>query len=117
MNSLSWLLYIAGVSHGLSIFLGVMGGIGLIFGAISCLYFLVEKETLAPRKFFIVPVIGFVLMCMSILIPSEKTIMYIAASEYGEKVIQSKEVKDIANPAIDLLKQWMKKESAKLNKE
>jgi hypothetical protein len=116
MNSLSWLLYFAGVVGGLSTLFALLAFAGIVIGTFACAIVAGHTEQTPPKKLLAIPIIGLVFAVLACLIPNEKTIMYIAASEYGEKVMNSKEVQDLKNPAMDLLKQWMKKESEKLNK-
>lgn len=42
-----------------------------------------------------------------IVIPRHDTIMMIAASEYGESALKSDDVKEIVNPAKQILKNWI----------
>jgi hypothetical protein len=116
MNSLSWLLYIASVVGSLSGFFAVLGMLLIIAGGMLCGLYAVETNKFPLKKLIAIPVTGLIFCLIACLIPSEKTIMYIAASEYGEKVVNSKEVQDLKNPALDLLKTWMKKESERIAK-
>lgn len=58
-----------------------------------------------------------VLMALLTIIPSKSTLTLIAASEVGDKVLQSEQVKGVVNPGIDLLKTWLKRETERLQKE
>ena len=47
-------------------------------------------------------------------IPSKQTVMMIAASQYGEKILESRAVKELTDPALDLLKNWITSENEKM---
>lgn len=47
-------------------------------------------------------------------IPSKQTVMMIAASQYGEKILESRAVKELTDPALDLLKNWITSENEKI---
>lgn len=117
MNTLSWLLYLAGIAGNLSTFFGLSSFFMIIIGGFFCLAVAGHTEKTPPKKLLAIPIIGFIFAIIACFIPNEKTIMYIAASEYGEKVVNSKEVRDLANPASELLKTWIKKETERLTKE
>lgn len=117
MNTLSWLLYFAGVAGNLSTFLSISAFFMIIIGIFACGVYAGHYERTLPKKLIAIPIIGFIFAITACFIPNKETIMYIAASEYGEKVVNSKEVQDLKNPAVDLLKQWMKKETERLTKE
>jgi len=94
MNSLSWLIYlsdllpsVANTAGGFAIFLGVTL-VGILFFKIM---WEITEKTESPIKAHWKSLISlFVfLVTISIITPSRNTILLIAASEYGEKVIES----------------------------
>lgn len=117
MNTLSWLLYLAGVAGNIAGFLAIIVLALAILQLGIVIAYAIEKEMLPPRRLWISGAVAVILGIIASIIPNKETIMYIAASEYGEKVVNSKEVRDLANPATELLKTWMKKETERLAKE
>lgn len=116
MNSLSWLLYFADVVDGFTKVFGVFGGVMIIVGAICCIARAAELGLPPLKSFYALFAGGFLFILIAVFTPSRNTIMYIAASEYGEKIIMSKEVQDLKNPAFELVREWMKKETDRLKK-
>ena len=117
MNSLSWMIYaiqIAGNITELSLFITIFGSVGI---ATACLFSYFEE---APqwRQWVLSRMLPIVLVAVSIFIfaPNRKTLLLIAASQYGEKLVQSDDVKSVVNPGIDLLKAWIKSETERLAK-
>lgn len=106
LNTLSLIIYFASVSTSVVLLLIVIS-IVLIIAYIA--YVTNEK---AKFKYKYVPFIAVVLIFLSALIPSEKTIYLIAASELSEKVYNSSEGQQIAN----LIKNWLKKNSENISK-
>lgn len=116
MNSLSWFLYAA----------DVVGNIGFIFAlaAISCIGFCVicvlgqavsegEMSKDCPNVWWYwwrCAVYGGVLLTISALFPTKGTMYAIAASQAGEKIAQSEQVRGIADDATKALQQWIKRQ-------
>ena len=50
------------------------------------------------------------------LVPSRQTVLLIAASEMGERVLNHPRVNQVIDPGIDLLTTWMEKEKHELQK-
>lgn len=116
MNSLSWLLYFADVVDSFSKVFAVFGVIGVLGFGILCIARAAEFGLPPLKSFYALFAGGFLFILISVFTPSRNTIMYIAASEYGEKIIMSKEVQDLKNPAFELVREWMKKETDRLKK-
>jgi hypothetical protein len=113
MNSLSWLIYLSEVTGSISgVFAGLsaFGFVVVIFGFI--LHMVIKEQIWPDGKYWVL--IPIAAMFISAVIPSKKTVMMIAASEYGEKIIKSKAVEELADPAMDLLKTWIASENARL---
>ncbi len=136
MNSLSWLLYLSGVVGSINsflIFVTVAFGAGsVITGAIFIITRIVASETHRKqderadnlalsnsfRKFFIIFITLFTVVgCIANLVPDRRTMIMIASSEVGEKVINSEGVQKVIDPSIDLLKTYMEKEMLSVQKE
>ena len=114
MNSLSWLIYLSQMVENLgvlAVLAALFGGAGTIivmgftaleFGAMSRTAF----KTFCWIMGISIPVIIFV--------PSQKTLMLIAASQYGEMVAKSPQVAQIVDPSFEFLKTFIEKETKKL---
>lgn len=55
-------------------------------------------------------VYGGVLLTLAALFPSKSTMYAIAASQAGEKIAQSEQVRGIADEATKALQQWIKRQ-------
>ena len=111
MNNLSWLLYLADVCDS---FKGIVTGLlvlsccGAVFLGVAILVLLVEESTekgWAIWRLTLKYVIGLFLFSSisMVLIPQKSTVYAIAASEVGEKVIES----PTAKKAVDALNRWL----------
>ena len=110
MNDLSWLIYLADVCDGLGAFFGCLAFILLPASVVwGIVVFAVhmdrcpEETKKTAMSFWWVPflaVIAGLLMCLT---PSKDTVYAIAASEVGEKVIES----PTAKKAVDALNAWL----------
>jgi hypothetical protein len=92
MNSLTWMIYIAGVVGNLQSLLLILGiplltG-GLIFYVVNM--FMGEDGELNTAPLAVTAIAGFVFCLVSSLIPSERTIYLMAASQIGETVVTDK---------------------------
>lgn len=47
----------------------------------------------------------------SSLLPSRQTVLLIAASEIGERIVTSERAQSVIDPSVDLLKTWMQRET------
>jgi ABC-type Fe3+ transport system permease subunit len=57
-------------------------------------------------------VIVAVILC--VILPSKQTILLIAASEVGERVLSNEKVTSIIDPSVEYLQAWIKNELGKL---
>jgi len=133
MNNLSIFIYLADLIPAIgSLCFGfaVVSGIGMFVSAMIYDFNRVtfyrdnkyEKEETAfyrncgskGLKFF--PITFLVCCIIGTIIPSRNTIMMIAASEFGETLYKSEEVKEILNPASKLLKSYINDELNKREK-
>lgn len=120
MNGLSWMIYFAGVSEGLSILLAVAGIIMLIIFFIRILIAAADApfdETEAAKKEWRSghkPALLIAIPCLlvSALLPSDTTLYAIAASQYGEKLAST----ETANKAVQALNIWLDKQIAQSGK-
>ena len=142
MNSLSWLIYLAGVSQSLSVFLVLLCVVSATVGmlltviAIVCLgtrdsngYALAndryqdrqEIHKSAKRWAVRFGILFVVFGMFSNLLPERKTVLLIAASEIGERTLNSEKmaavgarVNSVIDPSIELLNTWIVKQTEEL---
>jgi hypothetical protein len=119
MNTLSWLIYFAGISESLIILFTILG-ILLTIGSLFMMMVSADPETKSDEKFNKpirwTLISGITFLVLLVFVPNQKTIMLIATSEIGEKVVKSEQVANIADPSIALLKAWIEKQTKELNK-
>lgn len=119
MNMVSWFLYGSDLVDKIGnfcfavlitgVFVGIMG---LIFGPMI-LMMLEDTEITSAQIARAVKTAAIVWCCAAVLyvfIPSKNTLYAIAASEVGEKVVQSEAVQGIASDAQKALAQWIKRQ-------
>jgi len=125
MNTLSWLIYMSSVLPSLSTFLAFTC---LIAGFIFIIFFIIaivshidgHDENISDLRARAVSkplakIAGAYLLVVGIItamIPSQKTVLLIAASEVGEQVIKSKQFSDTLDPSMEFIQQWVKKQTS-----
>lgn len=116
MNQLSWLIYFAGVSDSISSVLNTIFVLSIIISALGVLGCAIVSAASDENHFpllkpFLLPVIGAFLVSgiLTSFVPSKETVYAIAASEYGERALQS----PTATKAIKALNAWLDKQAAK----
>ena len=127
MNSLSWLIYMAQVLTSLgNLFIGIafLAFVGVFAGIIMAL--LVTSYEREKDSFAIINRNGRTtlswsvpLFVVSVLLgnglPNKDTLYAIAASQLGERIVQSGEAKELANDAYVALRAWLKKQTETKN--
>lgn len=107
MNSLSWMLYLGTLSQGVSTALGILGGLLVALVAGTALVETIEERKMPLHgkrwRIFAVAMVAIAVACV---LPSQHTVLLIAASELGENVANSKDGQEM----IDLLKAKIKRE-------
>ncbi len=125
MNSLSWIIYAADVVRSTNIILillMVLIPVIVIFKMLHAEYndglVRLNKPTQEKENFpFTVKQMitaWCVIAVVSVAIPSRQTVILIASSEYGEKILNNPKIGEIVDPSIDLLKTWIEKEKNEL---
>ena len=115
MNSLSWMIYLANIAGNLSIVLAALG-IALIIGGVFCVMKVdldnigAEKKLSWPRWPFIVAVPLFVI---SALLPSERAVYLIGASQMGEKVIEDPATAEMMRDVREIISSKLKEMKVK----
>lgn len=109
MNSLSWLIYVAGIVDAINGALGASVVVLVIVGILKNVYsahhndFYDHKPKMAyTAKPFLIAVI---IMLLSAPVPSKSTLYMIAASEMGERAVKSEMAGDLA----EIIKKEIKK--------
>ena len=137
MNNLSILIYLSGVTATLASFLTFVTVVFGILGLVCLIVWLVahdetdashrrlEGEALAGRRearknswkwFWRFCGLFVFVGALASFVPSRQTVLLIAASEMGERVLNHERVNQVIDPGIDLLKTWMEKEKLDLQK-
>ena len=62
-------------------------------------------------------IVEFITCLLFVFVPNRQTMILVAASEVGEKVLTNDKVTNIIDPSIDLLQTWIKNELTNLKKE
>lgn len=114
MNELSWLIYLAQVLTSLGYLFVGMSIILLIAAAIGVLAACIahdEADVKTARKVAFV-CIPLCVLCAFVgnVLPNKETLYAIAASQLGERIVQSGEVKELSNDAYAALRVWLKKQ-------
>lgn len=128
MNNLSWLIYAADVSVGLSVILGISGFFATFSGAITLIWATFSgepyiyrgeqrekriaqheatKATVKRRSPRLIAA-GLSAWILVAVIPSKETVYAIAASEMGEEVLKSQ----TAGKAMQALNAWLDRQIA-----
>jgi hypothetical protein len=139
MNSLSWLIYLAGVAEGLSTVatvIALLSGIASIAAWIAFFASFDETDSVGRRysdemieqaRKVVRPTIrrvAFTLLFTSIFasvtnvaMPSRQTILLVAASEMGERALMSRPVQEVIDPSVELLQTWIRQQTAAIREE
>ena len=124
MNDLSWLIYladIAGSVGGLLTFLAVIAGatavVSLIVTGIAVADRHLETAAASRRIFRQAMPAGIVVGLIAGFMPGRQTVMMIAASEIGQRAVNSASVAGVVDPSLELLKTWIAKTTAEMKKQ
>ena len=124
MNDLSWLIYladIAGSVGGLLTFLAVIAGatavVSLIVTGIAVADRHLETAAASRRIFRQAMPAGIVVGLIAGFMPGRQTVMMIAASEIGQRAVNSASVAGVVDPSLELLKTWIAKTTAAMKKQ
>ena len=138
MNTLSWLIYIAGVTGTLGNFLifiaSVLGVIGVIFFIAAAIQLdetdsqsrPLDPDKLTERRksrgycwrYFWWGFMGmWIVGGIAAIMPSRQTVLLIAASEIGEQVVNHQRIIGVLDPSIELLQTWIQQQTASIRQE
>ena len=138
MNSLSFLIYLAGVTGSVGSFLTFLAVVFGILATLSMVVWLVMHDetdrfsdrlkgddlvacrsmrTKAWRWFWGFTGLLVLAGCIASITPTRQTVLLIAASEMGERVLNHPRVNSVVDPGIELLTAWMEKETREIKKQ
>jgi len=131
MTSLSWFIYFASLVNSIS---NVFAMAAIVLIVLFCASFIMhgimndnvsrnDKETLDANYkyvksirrplYWLIPIFIFI----SIVVPSRDTLILIAASEIGQKVVFSEQMQNALSPSGELIQTWIKNETQKIQSE
>ena len=135
MNSLSVLIYLAGVAGSINAFVVFLTVVFGVLAAASLVLFLftldetdsyhrqLPEDVLTGKRetrkkawrymWLFLGIMTFTGITASV-IPERQTVLLIAASEMGERVLNHPRVDQVVDPGIELLTTWMRTETEKL---
>lgn len=130
MNTLSWFIYLIGVIPAIghfALFTAITSAIACVIVIAAHVISRVEEYTESHKEQFdtkSAPLFRYwrkvflsifcVAVPVAILIPSQKTMVLIGASEFGEKMLSSDKAQKLLDPSYQLLEAWINKELEKL---
>lgn len=132
MNTLSWLIYLASVTGsigGFFTFIAFITGLGTFIGIGGILITRIsitdaiiaddvtklEKLSVFFRKWIFIFASLFLFSgTTSVILPERNTVLLIAASEIGEKVVASEKISSVVDPSIELLKTWIEEQTIQI---
>jgi hypothetical protein len=124
MNSLSWFIYLTQIvdnvrefAVGVSIFVGLSAGIALGFFVGHTVFEMDprsdrDKWAFDLRRTLVRAYISVMVpaLLLALLAPTRQTMLMIAGSEMGERLVNS----DAGNQGLDLIRKWIKQETDKI---
>lgn len=135
MNTLSWIIYTIEVVGNFKTLLLIFGLVGLASAAINIvaalisyadrdMYYRSGEDDKARNKFFYslkwffsILSLGIFLLVVNAVLPSQRTMILIAGSEIGERVITHDKVQSVFDPSVELLQKWIEKETIAITEE
>ncbi len=126
MNNLSLLIYLAGVTGNLGGFLVFVATVFGVLSGICAIVWIVTYDSTSwstpenaqrARKGswrWIWAFLGLMIFTgsLSALMPSRQTVLLIAGSEMGERVLNHPKFNQVVDPGLELVTTWMQKETA-----
>lgn len=137
MNNLSLLIYLSGVTGTLGNFLtfvtvvfGILGVVSLIVWLVhhdetNSAYVRLQGDALAGvrdtrktawRWFWCFCGLMVFTGSLASLVPSRQTVLLIAGSEMGERVLNHPKFNQVVDPGLELVTTWMQKETAEIRR-
>jgi len=126
MNSLSWSIYVIQILGSLDIFLSWLAGFLFFTGGVAFVIRIVTADAKdadaqqihAKMMRYVKWAIscGFVVAFINVVVPDRNTMLLIAASQIGERVVSSEAVQNVVDPSVDLLKTWIEEQTRSLRR-
>jgi hypothetical protein len=130
VNNLSLLIYLAGVTGNLSNFLTFVTVVFGILGVICVIVWLVSLDTSnfssssyaehvkkhSWRWSWAFLSLMIFTGSVSALTPTRQTVLLIAGSEMGERVLNHPKFNQVVDPGLELVTTWMQKETAEIRR-
>ncbi|QIG73013.1 hypothetical protein EVB99_022 [Rhizobium phage RHph_N3_19] len=116
MNSLSWLLYFAGVSENIGTAFTMLSFL-FGFGALVATFFVVGTRLDEPNRpeyhapmwiLFSSAIPFFLFLAIAVLVPSKDTVYLIAGYEIGETVVKTPEAQQMFSDIREIIQQQLK---------
>ncbi len=118
MNTLSVLIYLAGVSQTLTVVLGfsiAAAAVTLVVAMLVSANTFSNQVQASANKSRNRAIWGLIVMLPLLSItPSRQTVLLITASEMGERLVTSDAVGQIADPGMRLVQVWIQRETDRL---
>lgn len=103
MNSLSLFLYFADVIPSVGVLLGFVGVFITAACALICILYGMDDQTIPIKSITIALSCAFILFLITALTPSKNTLYAIAASELGQKAVES----ELGGKALKAIEHWI----------
>jgi len=137
MNKLSWLIYLSDATSSVSDFLIFLSAVSVILAGVCCAIYLstipkyndsgrelTSLQLEANRTFNALSIsickraIWFFLISgiLGAIMPNKSTVLMIAASEVGERMMSSQAVQGVVDPGLDFLKAWIRQQTEDITK-
>lgn len=124
MNSLSWLIYLAEVVDTFGKMLDVVLIIAvaaLLAASIATVIGHLDEEPIitsfGKKLAKATLVTASICSIFFVITPSRQTVLLIAASEIGERVVTSDRVQGVIDPSIELLQTWIRQQTQSIQRE
>lgn len=127
MTTLSWLIYFAGVVSSLNAFLNLLSFFTFAAGLAWIFFGFIGKAdrdakinaifAKSGRNGITLIILGVFCGTFSAILPDRKTVMYIAAAEYGQAILANPKVQEVTNDSFELLQTWIKTQTEELKKQ
>lgn len=130
MNNLSLLIYLAGVTGNLGGFLVFVATVFGVLSGICAIVWIVSLDTSnfstagraenvrihSWRWIWAFLVLMIFVGSASALVPNRQTVLLIAGSEMGERVLNHPRFNQVVDPGLELVTTWMQKETAEIRR-
>lgn len=125
MNTIAWIIYFANVADALKVVLAALFAVSLVVVIVHSIVFFVDSYDRDDKKydehklrtFMTLIAVSISLGVSAVIVPTERTIYMMVASEYGADLVPTDKIQGVVNPATELLRKWIEAETIKLQRE